>query len=250
MLRRGRRGRRRKGGRRRTARAARADLTLDPSLADEVEPDDPEVDALAAQVAVETAAHQHGFFHYVIQGDNFTRTLTLRNSFARRFSHLETTRRRSHNRQLSKDFTNTVCRNRACRKPRLNFCVSSARSRLACARATDRPRGANRCTWACCGRFRCAAGCCASATSCMVRCLRKNRRVQACSCVLGCRRVPRGSTTRAGRAPRGGGFGSAQRNPPCDAKPGATCLACVGRAHTCSRVLAAAAAELGRVPGR
>ena len=34
---------------------------MDPSLAEEVEPDDPEVDALAAQVAVETAAHQHGF---------------------------------------------------------------------------------------------------------------------------------------------------------------------------------------------
>jgi hypothetical protein len=108
MLRRGRRGRRRKGGRQRTARAARANLTLDPSLAEEVEPDDPEVDALAAQVAVETAAHQHGFSHYVIQGDNFTRTLSLRNSVARRFSHLETTRRRSHNRQLSKDFTKTV----------------------------------------------------------------------------------------------------------------------------------------------
>ena len=99
---------RRQGSRRRTARAARAHLTLDPSLAEEVEPDDPEVDALAAQVAVETAAHQHGFPHYVIQGDNFTRTLTLRNSVARRFSHLETTRRRSHNRQLSKDFTKTV----------------------------------------------------------------------------------------------------------------------------------------------
>ena len=83
-------------------------LWTPPLLAEELEPDDPEVDALAAQVAVETAAHQHGFPHYVIQGDNFTRTLTLRNSFARRFSHLETTRRRSHNRQLSKDFTKTV----------------------------------------------------------------------------------------------------------------------------------------------
>ena len=48
------------------SRAARAYLTLDPSLAEEVEPDDPEVDALVAQVAVETAAHQHCFFpHYV-----------------------------------------------------------------------------------------------------------------------------------------------------------------------------------------
>ena len=55
----------REEGRRRTARAARANLTLDPSLAEEVEPDDPEVDALAAQVAVETAAHPHGFPHYV-----------------------------------------------------------------------------------------------------------------------------------------------------------------------------------------
>jgi hypothetical protein len=54
-------GRKQEGARRRTARAARANLTLDPSLAEEVEPDDPEVDALAAQVAVETAAHQHGF---------------------------------------------------------------------------------------------------------------------------------------------------------------------------------------------
>ena len=34
---------------------------MDPSLAEEEEPDDPEVDALAAQVAVETAAHPHGF---------------------------------------------------------------------------------------------------------------------------------------------------------------------------------------------
>ena len=32
------------------SRAARAYLTLDPSLAEEMEPDDPEVDALAAQV--------------------------------------------------------------------------------------------------------------------------------------------------------------------------------------------------------
>ena len=47
------------------SRAARAYLTLDPSLAEEVEPDDPEVDALAAQVAVETAAHPHGFPHNV-----------------------------------------------------------------------------------------------------------------------------------------------------------------------------------------
>ena len=38
---------------------------MDPSLAEEVEPDNPEVDALAAQVAVETAAHQHGFPLYV-----------------------------------------------------------------------------------------------------------------------------------------------------------------------------------------
>ncbi len=38
---------------------------LDPSLAEEEEPDDPEVDALAAQVAVETAAHPHGFPHNV-----------------------------------------------------------------------------------------------------------------------------------------------------------------------------------------
>ena len=46
-------------------------LWTPPLLAEELEPDDPEVDALAAQVAVETAAHQHGFPHYVIQGDNF-----------------------------------------------------------------------------------------------------------------------------------------------------------------------------------
>ena len=38
---------------------------MDPSLAEEEEPDDPEVDALAAQVAVETAAHPHGFPHNV-----------------------------------------------------------------------------------------------------------------------------------------------------------------------------------------
>jgi hypothetical protein len=38
---------------------------MDPSLAEEVEPDDPEVDALAAQVAAETATHQHGFPLYV-----------------------------------------------------------------------------------------------------------------------------------------------------------------------------------------
>jgi hypothetical protein len=43
------------------------------------------------------------------RGD-ISHTLTLRNSVARRFSHLETTRRRSHNRQLSKDFTKTVFR--------------------------------------------------------------------------------------------------------------------------------------------
>ena len=41
------------------------------------------------------------------QGD-ISHTLTLSNSVARRFSHLETTQRRSHNRQLSKDFTKTV----------------------------------------------------------------------------------------------------------------------------------------------
>lgn len=34
-------------------------------MAEEVEPDDPEVDALAAQVAAETATHQHGFPLYV-----------------------------------------------------------------------------------------------------------------------------------------------------------------------------------------
>ena len=40
------------GGREKAARsrAARAYFTLDPSLAEEMEPDDPEVDALAAQV--------------------------------------------------------------------------------------------------------------------------------------------------------------------------------------------------------
>ena len=90
-------------------------LWTPPLLAEELEPDDPEVDALAAQVAVETAAHQHGFPHYIIQGDNFTRTLTLRNSVARRSSHLETTQRRSHNRQLSKDFTKTVVQARKTR---------------------------------------------------------------------------------------------------------------------------------------
>jgi hypothetical protein len=46
-------------------------------------------------------------FPFTFQGD-ISHTLTLRNSVARRFSHLETTRCRSHNRQLSKDFTKTV----------------------------------------------------------------------------------------------------------------------------------------------
>ena len=46
-------------------------------------------------------------FPFTSQGD-ISHTLTLRNSVARRFSHLETTRRRSHNRQISKDFTKTV----------------------------------------------------------------------------------------------------------------------------------------------
>jgi DMSO/TMAO reductase YedYZ molybdopterin-dependent catalytic subunit len=56
-------GRRAEGGT--VSCSTRSPYFMDPSLAEEVEPDDPEVDALAAQVAVETAAHQHGFPLYV-----------------------------------------------------------------------------------------------------------------------------------------------------------------------------------------